>query len=194
MANLHQIWVNLFPSHDRGGRLSSGEAKIVVIGTTPDPFPNLAVFTDREDTDSPPFNGAKSDCFFSDEVNGLVLGSTEVLDDVTDFDAIADFDFLGNVDFETGGQYSFASTLDLGGVQPVRLRRHFVTQGFYPNDLIDKRTANINTWTDFDGATAFNVNAKLLVASTNSDPDLSVSATYAISGTTITITKSSHGS
>ena len=178
---------------DDGGRLSSGEAKIVVIGTTPDPFPNLAVFTDREDTDSPPFNGAKSDCFFSDEVNGLVLGSTEVLDDVTDFDAIADFDFLGNVDFETGGQYSFAQTLDLGGVQPVRLRRHFVTQGFYPNDLIDKRTANINTWTDFDGATAFNVNAKLLVATTNSDPDLSVSATYAISGTTITITKASHG-
>ncbi len=179
---------------DDGGRLSSGEAKIVVIGTTPDPFPNLAVFTDREDTDSPPFNGAKSDCFFSDEVNGLVLGSTEVLDDVTDFDAIADFDFLGNVDFETGGQYSFAQTLDLGGIQPVRLLRHFVTQGFYPNDLIDKRTANINTWTDFDGATAFNVNAKLLVATTNSDPDTSVTAdSYTISGTTITITKSSHG-
>ena len=179
---------------DDGGRLSSGESKIVVVGTIPDPFPNLAVFTDREDTDSPPFNGAKSDCFFSDEVNGLVLGSTEVLDDVTDFDAIADFDFLGNVDFETGGQYSFAQTLDLGGIQPVRLRRHFVTQGFYPNDLIDKRTANINSWTDFDGATAFNVNAKLLVATTNSDPDTSVTAdSYTISGTTITITKSSHG-
>ncbi len=179
---------------DDGGRLSSGEAKIVVVGTTPDPFPNLTVFSDREDTDSPPFNGTKSDCFFSEEVNGLVLGSTVVLDDVTDFDAIADFDFLGNVDFETGGQYSFAQTLDLGGVQPVRLRRHFVTQGFYPNDLIDKRTANINTWTDFDGATAFNVNAKLLVATTNSDPDTSVTAdSYSISGTTITITKASHG-
>ena len=184
---------------DDGGRLSSGEAKIVVVGTTPDPFPNLAVFTDREDTDSPPFNGAKSDCFFSDEVNGLVLGSTEVIDDISDFDAIADFDFLGNVDFETGGQYSFAQTLDLGGIQPVRLRRHFVTQGFYPNDLIDKRTANIDTWRDFDGATAFDVNAKLLVATTDTDPDLAVAATYTINngsggaGTTITITKSSHG-
>ena len=175
---------------DDGGRLSSGETSVLV--TSPDPLPKLTVFTDREDTDSPPFGGAKVDCFFSDDVNGLVLGSLDLLDDVTDFDAIADFDFLGAVDI-TGGSYEFANTLDLGGKQPLRLRRHFVTQGFYPNDLIDKRSANIDTWTDFDGATAFNVGASLLVATTDIDPDTSVSATYGQSGTTITITKSSHG-
>jgi len=175
---------------DDGGRLSAGETSVLV--TSPDPLPKLTVFTDREDTDSPPFNGTKVDCFFSDEVNGLVLGSLELLDGVTDFDAIADFDFLGAVDI-TGGSYEFANTLDLGGKQPLRLRRHFVTQGFLPNDLIDKRTANIDTWTDFDGATAFDVGASLLVATTDLDPDLSVSATYEQSGTTITITKSSHG-
>ena len=65
-----------------------------------------------------------------------MLVSLELLDDVTDFDSIADFDFLGAVDI-TGGSYEFANTLDLGGKQPLRLRRHFVTQGFYPNDLID---------------------------------------------------------
>ena len=178
---------------DDGGRLSSGEASVVMVQTVPNTLPKLTVLEDREDTDSPPFAGVKDDCFFSDEVNGLVLGSQVTLDDETDFDAIADFDFLGNVDFETGGQYSFANTLDLGGKQPLRLRRHFVTQGFYPNDLIDKRTANVDTWTDFDGATAVNVNAKLLVATTDSDPDTSTAGTYAISGTTITITKSSHG-
>ena len=175
---------------DDGGRLSSGETSIIV--TTPDPVPKLLVLADREDTDATPFAGNKVDCFFSDDVNGLVLGSLETLDSVTDFDAIADFDFLGAVDI-TGGHYDFASTLDLGGKQPLRLTRHFVTQGFYPNDLIDKRTANVDTWSDFDGATAFDVNAKLLVATTDSDPDTSVSATYAQSGTTITITKSSHG-
>ena len=153
---------------DDGGRLSSGEASVVVVN--PDPLPKLLVFNDREDTDSPPFAGAKSDCFFSDEVNGLVLGSTETLDDATDFDAIADFDFIGDVDFLTGGSYDFAKILDLGAVNPLRLTRHFVTQGFYPNDLIDKRTANIDSWTDFDAATAFNVNAKLLVATTNDAP------------------------
>ena len=175
---------------DDGGRLSSGETSVVV--STPDPQPKLAVLVDREDTDATPFAGTKVDCFFSDEVNGLVLGSLETLDSVTDFDAIADFDFLGAVDI-TGGSYEFANTLDLGGKQPLRLKRHFVTQGFYPNDLIDKRTANVDTWTDFDGATAFDVNAKLLVATTDSDPDATSSGTYAQSGTTITVTKSSHG-
>ena len=152
---------------DDGGRLSSGEASVVV--TNPDPLPKLVTFTDREDTDSPPFGGTKVDCFFSEDVNGLVLGSLETLDDVTNFDAIADFDFLGAVDI-TGGSYDFANILDLGSVHPLRLTRHFVTQGFYPNDLIDKRTANIDTWTDFDSATAFDVNAKLLVATTTTAP------------------------
>jgi len=175
---------------DDGGRLSSGETSVVV--TTPDPVPKLLVLADREDTDATPFAGDKVDCFFSDDVNGLVLGSLDLLDGVADFDAISDFDFLGAVDI-TGGHYDFASKLDLGGKQPLRLKRHFVTQGFYPNDLIDKRTANIDTWTDFDGATAFDVNAKLLVATTDSDPATSNSATYTQSGTTITVTKSSHG-
>jgi predicted phage tail protein len=175
---------------DDGGRLSSGETSVVV--STPDPVPKLLVLADREDTDATPFAGDKVDCFFSDDVNGLVLGSLETLDDVTDFDTIPDFDFLGAVDI-TGGHYDFASKLDLGGKQPLRLKRHFVTQGFYPNDLIDKRSANIDTWTDFDGATAFDVNAKLLVATTDSNPATSDSATYTQSGTTITVTKSSHG-
>jgi len=189
----------LLAFRDDGGRLSANPASIKNINTEPDVFPKLTILIEREDLDSPPFQGVRDDCFFSDEVNGLVLGSTVTLDDEPDFDAIADFDFIGDVDFLTGGQYFFANTLDLGGKQPLKLRRHFVTQGFLPNDLIDKRTANVDSWTDFDGATAFNVNATLSVATTDSDPDLSVSATYTINdgsggaGTTITITKSSHG-
>ena len=174
---------------DDGGRLSSGETSVVV--TTPDPQPKLAVFVDREDTDSPPFAGTKVDCFFSDDVNGLVLGSLDELDGVNDFDLIGDFDFLGAVDI-TGGSYEFANTLDLGSKQPLRLKRHFVTQGFYPSDLFDSKGL-IDNITDFDGATAFDVNAKLLVATTDSDPDATVTGTYAQSGTTITVTKSSHG-
>ena len=179
---------------DDGGRLSSGDASVTMIQTVPNTLPKLTVLEDREDTDSPPFAGTKVDCFFSDDVNGLVLGSLVTLDDESDFDTIADFDFIGAVDI-TGGSYEFANTLDLGGKQPLRLRRHFVTQGFYPNDLIDRRTGNIDTWTDFDAATAFNVGASLLVATTDLDPDLSVSSgvSYGQSGTTITITKTSHG-
>ena len=189
----------LLKFRDDGGRLSSGTATIKNINTRPDIFPKLTVLIDREDLDSPPFQGVRDDCFFSDEVNGLVLGSTVTLDDISDFDGIANFDFVGDVDFLTGGQYFFKDTLDLGGTQPLRLRRHFVTQGFLPNDLIDRRTANVDTWSDFDGITATEVNATLSVATTESDPDLSVAATYTINngsggaGNTITITKSSHG-
>ena len=177
---------------DDGGRLSSGDASVTMIQTVPNTLPKLTVLTDREDLDSPPFQGTKVDCFFSDDVNGLVLDSTVLFDTVADVDQLSDFDFSGAVDI-TGGSYSFANTLDLGGKQPLRLTRHIVSQGFLPNDLIDSRTANIDTWTDFDGATAFDVGASLLVATTDSDPDTSTAGTYSISGTTITITKSSHG-
>ena len=177
---------------DDGGRLSSGDASVVLISTTPNTLPKLTVLTDREDLDSPPFQGTKVDTSFDSSVNGLILGGAVLLDSITDFDQISDFDDLGSIT-ATSGSYSFANTLDLGGKQPLRLRRHFVTQGFYPNDLFDDRTALVDTWTDFDGATAVNVNAKLLVATTDSDPDTSTAGTYAISGTTITITKSSHG-
>ena len=174
---------------DDGGRLSAGEASVIV--NSPDPFPKLSVLVDREDTDTPPFAGDKVTTFFSDDVNGLVLGSEVLLSSITDFDTISDFDFLGDV--ASSGSYEFANTLDLGGKQPLRLRRHFVTQGFYPNDLFDSRTAFIDTWTDVDAATAFDLNAILLTATTDLDPDLSVSATYEQSGTTITITKTNHG-
>ncbi len=177
---------------DDGGRLSSGEAKVVLISTSPDIFPKLTVLEDREDNDSPPFAGAKVDTSFDSSLNGLILGGGVLLDSITDFDQISNFDDLGTITATTGS-YAFANTLDLGGKQPLNLRRHFVTQGFYPNDLFDDRTALVDFWTDFDGATAVNVNATLLVATTDSDPDTSTAGTYAISGTTITITKSSHG-
>jgi len=178
---------------DDGGRISANAASIKNISTQPDIFPKLTVLTDREDTDGTPFNGAKVGCFFDSTLNGLVLGLENTIDSVSDFDAIEDLDLLANT-VVSGGTYSFANTLDLGGKQPVVLQRHFVTKGFYINQLFDERSANVDTWTDFDGTTvAVDVNAKLLVATTDSDPDTSTAGTYAISGTTITITKSSHG-
>ena len=175
---------------DDGGRLSSGETSVVV--TTPDPLPKLSVFVDREDTDTTPFSGTKVNTFFDSTLGGLVLASTVKIDSVTDnIDSLSQIDILG--DIASLGSYSFASTLDLGGKQPLRLTRNFVTESFYPNSLIDSRTALIDVWTDIDAVTAFDTNAKLLVATTDSDPDATSSATYSQSGTTITITKNSHG-
>ena len=177
---------------DDGGRLSAGDASVVLIQTQPEVFPKLTVLTDREDLDSPAFAGTKDACFFDFSLNGLVLGTAVLLDSISDFDQISSLDNLGSSN-ETFGTYSFANTLDLGGKQPLSLKRHFVTFGFYPNDLFDDRSELLDTWTDFDGTVAVDVNAKMLVATTDSDPDTSTAGTYAISGTTITITKSSHG-
>jgi len=175
---------------DDGGRLSNGETSVII--NVPDPFPKLTVFTDREDTDSPPFAGTKINTSFDTVLNALILGNTILLDDITDFDSIVNFDSLG-ITSANFGTYDFANKLDLGGKQPLKLKRHIVSQGFYPSDLFDDRTANIDTWTDFDGAKAEDVNAKFLVSTSDSAASTSVSATYAQSGTTITITKTSHG-
>ena len=184
---------------DDGGRVSANAASIKSISTQPDIFPKLTVLIDREDTDSTPFNGTKLGCFFDSTLNGLVLGLDDNFDSIPDFDAIEDLDLLANT-VVSGGTYSFANTLDLGGIQPIIFQRHFTTKGFYINQLFDDRSENINTWTDFDGTTvAVNVNAKLLVATTDLDPDTSTAGTYTINngsggaGTIITITKSSHG-
>ena len=175
---------------DDGGRLSAGETSVII--DVPDPFPKLTVITDREDTDGTPFNGTKNNTSFDSVLNGLILGTAILLDDITDFDSIVSFDSLG-ITSQTFGTYDFANKLDLGGKQPLRLTRHIVSQGFYPSDLFDDRTALIDTWTDFDGAKAEDVNAKLLVSTSDSAATTSVSATYSQSGTTITITKSNHG-
>ena len=200
---------------DDGGRISANAASIKNISTQPDVQPKLTVLTDREDSDSTPFNGSKIGCFFSSALNGLVLGLENTIDGVSDFDAIEDLDLLANT-VATGGTYNFANTLDLGGKQPLVLQRHLVTKGFYNNNLFDDRSAFIETWTDFDGTTiAIDVNAKLLVATTDADPDPWTAGTYTINdgtgiddisdfdaiadldlvaaGTIITITKSSHG-
>ena len=174
---------------DDGGRLSANEASVIF--TTPRPRPKVIVLADREDLDSPKFGGTKTNCFLSESLDGLVLDSTTQFDSVIDVDQISNFDFSGPV--ASSGVYEFANTLDLGGKQDINLTRHIVSQGFLPNNLFDSRTGNIDTWTDFDGAKSEDVDAELLLAHTDSDPDTSVSATYAQSGTTITITKSSHG-
>ena len=59
--------------------------------------------------------------------------------------------------------------LDLGGVFSLDLKRHFLTEGFYPSDLFDSRGL-IDDITDFDGATATEVNAEMLVRVTQDDP------------------------
>ena len=81
----------------------------------------------------------------------------------------------GDVSVRKGmnGTYSFNDILDLGGVFTLNLKRHFSGVGFYPSALFDDRQDLIDTWDDFDGATANNANAKIAVRTTSAAPSSS---------------------
>jgi len=138
---------------DDGLRFSTTEASVAI--TLPEILDSITVKTDREDTDSTPFNGTKSNLTFDSTLGGLKL---------TDPSANAT------------GTYDFVDTLDLGGTFSLTLKRHFQGAGFYVGDQFDNRTANIDTWTDFDGSIANDANAVLAVRTTTDNP--SSSPTY----------------
>ena len=134
----------------------------------PDTLGRLIIQTRREDQDSPPFQGTKTDCFYSDGFDALIIDGNENIDAVTDFDAITSLDFLG--DILSSAEYQFVNTLDLGARFSLDLQRRFVTRAFFPNDTVDARSALVDSWSDFDGTDADAVNAKLYFRSTVDDP------------------------
>jgi predicted phage tail protein len=151
---------------DDGGRQSTNETSVIV--DFPDALGQYLIQSRRENLDSPPFQGVKTDTFYSADVTGLVLQGAGLFDAIVDFDLVSSLDFLGDV--EPTGEYAFLSGLDLEAVYALDLKRYFVTTGFFPNDLIDSRTANIDTWSDFDGGVIDRVNAKLYLRRTPDDP------------------------
>ena len=150
---------------DLGNKSTNATSVIVQF---PDTLGRLIVQTRREDQDVPPFQGTRTDCFYDEDLDALIIDGDEDLDAQTDFDAISSFDTLG--DILSSAEYQFVNTLDLGARFSLDIQRRFVTRAFFPNDLIDSRTALIDTWNDFDGTDADAVNAKLYFRSTNDDP------------------------
>jgi len=147
-----------------------------VLVDRPDTLGRLLVQTRREDTDSPAFNGTRTDCFYDTSLtpNALTIDNAEKIDDVADFDAIVSLDADSGI--APSAEYEFDNTLDLGAVFALDLSRHFVTRAYFPDDNIDARTGLIDTWADFSGSESDAVNAKLYMRSTEDDP--SSSPTY----------------
>jgi len=150
---------------DDGNRFSTNATSILF--DLPDALGALLLATQREDQLSPtPFAGSKTNIYHDATANFISLEG-ELFDSVTDVDAITNFDTIGDI---TGsGTYNFANQLDLGAVYSLDLKRHLVSQGYLPDDLIDSRVALVDTWSDWDGAVN-NVDAKLYVRVTNDNP------------------------
>jgi predicted phage tail protein len=162
---------------DDGDRFSPGETSVII--DLPDNQAPLITQTRREDTDSPKFQGTKSNIDFDAATGTINLAGSGLFDTITDFDAVGSLDDFGGI--ASSGTYDFggaagSTTLDLGGVFSLDLKRHFLTEGFYPSDLFDSRGL-IDDITDFDGATATEVNAEMLVRVTQDNPS-SGSPTY----------------
>jgi predicted phage tail protein len=162
---------------DDGGRFSAGETSVIL--DLPDNLAPLIALTRREDLDTPKFQGTKTSVSFDALTNSLNLSGVGQFDDITDFDAVSSLDDTGGIaslgTYEFGGAAG-TSFLDLGSVFSLDLKRHFLTEAFFPSDLFDA-ISDIDARVDFDGATATKVNAEMLVAVTQDNPS-SGSPTY----------------
>ena len=168
---------------DDGGRFSNGEASVVI--DLPDTVDDKLIQTRREDLDVPKFQGTKTDVAFDATTNSLNLIGGGLFDDIGGsitgtFDDVDSIDDLGGI--KPFGTYEFGGTaggtfLDLGDVFTLDLKRHFLTEAFFPSDLFDSRDLGFPTTGTFDGDVATEVNAEMLVAVTQDDPN-SGSPTY----------------
>ena len=164
---------------DDGGRFSAGEASVIIDLPDTNNIAPLIALTRREDLDVPKFQGTKTNVAFDAVTNSLNLAGVGLFDAITDFDLVSSIDDLGGIaplgTYEFGGAAG-TSFLDLGAVFSLDLKRHFLTEAFFPSDQFDSIT-DIDARVDFDGATATKVNAEMLVAVTQDNPS-SGSPTY----------------
>ena len=162
---------------DDGGRFSSGETSVIL--DLPDNLAPLIALTRREDLDTPKFQGTKTNVAFDAVTNSLNLAGVGQFDAITDLDAVTSLDDVGGIaplgTYEFGGAAG-TSFLDLGGIFSLDLKRHFLTEAFFPSDQFDSIT-DIDARVDFDGLTATKVNAEMQISVTQDDPS-SGSPTY----------------
>jgi hypothetical protein len=152
---------------DQTTKVKSATAISLVLNI-PSAIPKLPVQTRREDTDSPPFQGKKFGCFYSDEYDGLVLDGADTIDDVLLIDDLSEIDFIG--ERLASGEYEFPALLDLGGKFQAELDRTINSRGLYPSDLIDDRSELVDAWSDWDGTLAEDTNAILYFRSSDEAP------------------------
>ena len=125
-----------------------------------------------EDQEAPPFSGNVTGMYYDAALNGLVIGSGQLIDDMApdgNFDALPSIDVIGGV--SPAGEYEFGSSWDMGSVFDVNIRRRIVANPILPGQLFDDNTQLIDEWPEIDYETKLAVvNAEMYVRTTNDDP------------------------
>ena len=132
---------------DDGGRFSLGETSIIM--DLPDLIDTQVILQDREDLDSPPFQGVDTNTTFNSTTSALQLTNPAT---------------------NATGEYAFKDILDLGAVFSLDLRRVIRSVGFVIGTDIETIIPSGSFWDDyaldnnFDGAAADEANCQVQVA------------------------------
>ena len=132
---------------DDQGNFSTGEAS--VIQDLPDLIDTQVILQDREDLDTPPFQGADTNTTFNTSTSALQLTNPAT---------------------NATGEYAFKDILDLGAVFSLDLKRTIRSIGFVIGTDIETIIPSGSFWDDyaidgnFDGAAADEANCQIQVA------------------------------
>ena len=132
---------------DDQGNFSTGEAS--VIQDLPDLIDTQVILQDREDLDSPPFQGVDTNTTFNNTTSALQLTNPAA---------------------NATGEYAFKDILDLGAVFSLDLKRVIRSIGFVIGTDIETIIPSGSFWDDyaidgnFDGAAADEANCQIQVA------------------------------
>jgi predicted phage tail protein len=148
----------ILKAQDDGDRFSTGETSIVI--DLPDAQPKLLVQARREDQDSPPFQGSKTNIGFDSGTNSISLAGTGNFDDSSSIDDESSIDDIGGV--SSTGTYLFNETLDLGAVFTLDLRKLIQSNSVYSTDLFDSIN-DLDERQNFDGTASVDTNAEVFV-------------------------------
>lgn len=108
------------------------------------------------------FPGLKDGVYYDDGFDGLVLdGDASFDDEVDDVDALtANIDSIFGTQ-RTSGTYYFAMDFDFGAKYSPLFKKRLKSVGTYRTNTFDDRLDLIDTWADFDGDIADDVNVKV---------------------------------
>ena len=108
------------------------------------------------------FPGIRDGVYYDDGFDGLVLdGDASFDDEVNDLDALtANIDSIFGTQ-RTSGTYYFAMGFDFGAKYSPLFKRIVDSVGVYRTNTFDDRVDLIDTWADFDGEIADDVNVEI---------------------------------
>ena len=155
---------------DEGGRFSTNGKYAVT--TVPNILDFNAVVTA---TENPSFGGTRTDMIVVNNILKLDGAPRYILAENSDFLIAENGDRLareiGDIGvIEETGSYYFANSVDLGETYTSRLTANLSSSVTVASDLIDYRTALVDTWNNFDGASSDAITAVLELRTTSDNP------------------------